>query len=293
MGKIKSIFTKKEASPSNNLITKYRKGFGSGFNVFLSENDDSTGMGLGIHRLQEDETVTVSTKNREVALTVFFGEGELLAEGRRVRFKRADWITEEPTVIHVPCNTELAIKAHSYCEVIETAVPNPQPFEIRLYEPAEIRSEWRGKGTLNEAATRIVRTAFDHRNSPQFARLVLGEVVTWPGRWSSYPPHWHEQPELYYYRFKMPQGYGHAEMGDEIFKVRDRDLLRITDCRGHAQVAAPGYFMYYLWVVRHLPGKPYTGFTYFPEHEWTTRAKNAPGTPAGFEVSDPMTNGPL
>ncbi len=41
----------------------------------------------------------------------------------------------------------------------------------------------------------------------------------------------------------------------------------------HAQVSAPGYGMYYLWMIRHLPGNPYTGFTFAPEHTWTLDPK--------------------
>jgi 5-deoxy-glucuronate isomerase len=26
--------------------------------------------------------------------------------------------------------------------------------------------------------------------------------------------------------------------------------------------------MYYLWMIRHLPGNPYTGFTFAEEHTW-------------------------
>ena len=36
----------------------------------------------------------------------------------------------------------------------------------------------------------------------------------------------------------------------------------------HAQVSAPGYGMYYIWVVRHLPGNRYTGFRFTEEHQW-------------------------
>jgi 5-deoxy-glucuronate isomerase len=97
----------------------------------------------------------------------------------------------------------------------------------------------------------------------------VGEVVSLPGRWSSYPPHHHAQPEIYYYRFDPPQGYGHAELGDEVFKVHQHDLLRITAGNDHAQAAAPGYHMYYLWAIRHLDGNPYTGFEYTETHKWT------------------------
>jgi 5-deoxy-glucuronate isomerase len=92
--------------------------------------------------------------------------------------------------------------------------------------------------------------------------------VTLPGGWSSYPPHHHRQPEIYHYRFTAPQGYGHAELGDQVFKVGNRDTLCIKPGLDHAQCAAPGYGMYYSWVIRHLPGDPYTVPEFTREHAW-------------------------
>jgi 5-deoxy-glucuronate isomerase len=42
----------------------------------------------------------------------------------------------------------------------------------------------------------------------------------------------------------------------------------------HSQVSAPGYAMYYLWIVRHLRGNPYTGFTFTEEHRWVLDPQN-------------------
>ena len=120
----------------------------------------------------------------------------------------------------------------------------------------------------------IVRTIFDGRNRPQ-AKLVLGEVVTFPGRWSSYPPHHHPQPEIYHYRFTDPRGYGHAELGDDVLKVQQHDTIKILDFNDHSQVAAPGYGMYYIWAIRHLDGDPYTVPEFTREHAWL----NAPQPP--------------
>ena len=92
--------------------------------------------------------------------------------------------------------------------------------------------------------------------------------MNYPGRWSSYPPHHHPQAEIYHYRFTLPQGYGHAELGDEVYQVRSYDTIKILDGVSHAQVSAPGYGMYYIWVVRHLPGNRYTGFRFTEEHQW-------------------------
>ena len=118
-----------------------------------------------------------------------------------------------------------------------------------------------------------MRLVFDRRTRPE-SKLVLGEVLNYPGRWSSYPPHHHAQPEIYHYRFTLPQGYGHAELGERVYKVRQHDTLRIPAGHDHAQVAAPGYGMYYLWIVRHLDGNPYKGFEHTPEHTWLLDPKS-------------------
>jgi len=153
-------------------------------------------------------------------------------------------------------------------------------FPSRLFEPREVDPEYRGRGLAQGACLRVVRTVFDARTRPE-SGLVLGEVVNYPGRWSSYPPHGHPQPEIYHYRFTLPQGYGHAELGDDVFKVHAYDTLRILDGKTHAQVAAPGYGMWYLWVVRHLRDAPYEGFATASEHAWILDPRSQGWEPRG------------
>jgi 5-deoxy-glucuronate isomerase len=119
------------------------------------------------------------------------------------------------------------------------------------------------------ACWRWVRTIFDDSISHPNAELVLGEVVNMPGRWSSYPPHHHPQPEIYHYRFSDPRGFGHAELGESVLRVRHGDTVKILDEQDHAQCAAPGYGMWYLWVIRHLPSERYTVPEFTTEHAWT------------------------
>ncbi|MBI4056620.1 MAG: 5-deoxy-glucuronate isomerase [Elusimicrobia bacterium] len=259
---------------TNPLVTLYRnKSFSWGYNPVINEKSDPTKIGIGVYRLKPGQKATVDTKGREVALVSLSGKGVFSFREKKFSFSRHDWEEEEPAVVHVSSETSLAIEAQEISEIILCAITNPKKFKSHAYYPSEIKREMRAQGTLSETATRIVRTVFDRQNAPEESLMVLGEVVNFPGRWSSYPPHHHIQPEVYFYRFKLKQGYGHGELGEEVFKVKDKDLLRITDERGHSQTSAPGYCMYYLWAVRHLPGKPYTGFTYFPEHKWTLEAK--------------------
>lgn len=252
--------------PTHHLQT-LRRGPSAGSNSILDRREDpETGLDFRILKILAGETATVCDPQAECAVLVVEGSGTLSAGGSTLRFSRASFVEESPWAAHVPRGDTIEIKADTDAEVAVVAADNPASFPARLFEPSVVENEHRGKGLLADAAYRIVRCVFDRRSAPPESRLVLGEVVTLPGRWSSYPPHHHPQPEIYYYRFSPPQGYGHGEVGEEVFMLRDHDLLRIPAGKDHAQVAAPGYHMYYLWAIRHLPGNPYEGFEYHPEH---------------------------
>jgi 5-deoxy-glucuronate isomerase len=120
---------------------------------------------------------------------------------------------------------------------------------------------------MNETSTRIVRTVFDYTNRPE-SNLVIGEVIGLPGRWSSYPPHHHPQPEIYHYRFLPEQGFGLTAIGDTPHIIKDKDTICIRDGEDHPQVTAPGYAMWYLWVIRHIEGNHYGVQTVADEHKW-------------------------
>jgi 5-deoxy-glucuronate isomerase len=201
------------------------------------------------------------------------GTAELEYAGQRATVQRGNIFDDAPTALHVPANLPVQIRSGSNeteWAVVRTA--NDRDFAARLFRPSELKPEYRGAGLVQNTCLRNVRLIFDRATRPE-SNLVLGEVVNYPGRWSSYPPHHHDQPEIYHYRFTAPTGYGHAELGDDVVKVREGDTVVIPPGRDHAQVSAPGYGMYYLWMIRHLPGNPYTGFTFAEEHAWTLDSK--------------------
>lgn len=183
--------------------------------------------------------------------------------------ERSSLFDENPTVLSVPASHQVRISALSDAEFYVMATANPVDFGPRLYFPGECFTEERGKGTMGETSTRIVRTTFDDRNA-KFSNLVLGEVVGVPGRWSSYPPHHHPQPEIYHYRFLPARGFGLTEIGGDAYMLTDRDTILIRDGRDHPQVTAPGYAMWYLWVIRHLDGNRYGAPEFNPDHLWVS-----------------------
>jgi 5-deoxy-glucuronate isomerase len=252
------------------MISRFRGGFGPGYTAITTAGaaGDETGISMGVLKLPAGASHT-ATLAQEAAFLLMEGRVSGRLGGAAFDLSRGSLFDDSPACLHAPAGTPIEIQAATAAEFTVYACENSAAFMPRVFRPGDVADERRGEGQVGGRCLRLVRTIFDGRNSPAEVRLVLGEVVTLPGGWSSYPPHHHPQPEIYHYRFTHPQGFGHAEHGDDVFKVRQYDTITIRAGHDHAQAAAPGYGMYYAWVIRHLPGRPYTVPEFAPEHAWT------------------------
>lgn len=261
------------------LRVRQDKPFKYGYNPIaaMDDTEDNTMMDFGILRLSKGQEETLLDENKETALLLIYGEVTLEWQGNKKTIERKSCFDEEPWVLHVSKGVEVKVTGISEnTEINVTKTTNERIFESKLYTPEECASEERGKGTLKETSTRIVRTVFDYSNA-DYSNLVLGEVINLPGKWSSYPPHHHPQPEIYFYRFNPENGYGFAQVGEDVLKVKNNDAVKILRDDSHPQTAAPGYAMYYIWVIRHLEGNPYKSPEYpvFEEEHLWVNDKNA------------------
>jgi 5-deoxy-glucuronate isomerase len=230
-------------------------------------------MDFGLCRQRKGNTEG-ATSSKESLWLLLQGRAELAFCGRRVRVSRRSFFSEGPVVLNFGGGEAVSIRSlSSNTEWAVIRATNPRMHGARLYLPDEAVAEDRGAGLAQDACRRLVRTVYDYSTRRDSA-FVVGEVINLPGRWSSYPPHHHAQPEIYHYRFSEPAGYGHAEVGADVYRVAEGDTTVIPGGFDHAQVSAPGYGMYYLWVVRHLPGKPYKGFGVTPAHRWLLDSAN-------------------
>jgi len=254
----------------NEHNSSHRGGFAVGLTQIVASDaaDNPARIGLAVLRLRAGESFEVQAP-AETAWLLMSGAVRGRAGDVAFEFKRTSLFDESASCVHVCAGTRVNFEASEASELTVYGCENSRQFAARVFMPSQVPNEARGRGQVDERALRYVRTIFDRNNSPAEVELVLGEVVTFPGGWSSYPPHHHPQHEIYHYRFTKPQGYGHAELGDSVLKVREFDTIRIPAGLDHAQCAAPGYGMYYSWVIRHLPERPYTVPEFTSEHAWT------------------------
>jgi len=252
------------------LIIRQKGPFGAGYTRItgIDDKEHNTMMDFGILKLLKGQE-ELDSEDKERAYLLINGEVKLEWEEQEKVIKRDSFLDEEPWCLHVPAGQGVRITGLSdEAEIAVTKTYNERRFSPMLYSPDECRVEEFGKGTaVGETSTRIVRTVFDY-STADYANLVVGEVINFPGKWSSYPPHYHPQPEIYFYKFYPEQGFGYSECGEDVFKVRNNDTAIITNQVTHSQVAAPGYAMYYIWVIRNLEDDPFDERIFVPEHKW-------------------------
>ncbi len=228
-------------------------------------------MTIRVKRLLKDERFTLCDGENETAFLLLSGEAVMRWNGDSRKVKRMSPFEKKPYCLHVPKETTVTIEAAADSEFIIQQTDNDIVFTPVFYMPEDCLYQEFGKGQWDGAGHRIVSTMFDLENAP-YSNMVMGEVYNLPGKWSSYPPHHHPQPEVYYYKFDRPEGFGACFLGDEVYKSVDGSFAAISGGHAHQQVAAPGFTMYYCWMIRHLDNDPWDKTRiYVDGYEWLSR----------------------
>ena len=179
-----------------------------------------------------------------------------------------------PTSLYLPANLTYHIEAQSDTEIAICTAPGAGGNQPRVISAEEVGLETRGHGTN----TRYVRNVLDNKADAE--SLLVVEVITPAGHWSSYPPHKHDRDaypdetfleETYYHRLSPPQGFAFQRVYtddrsiDEAIAVEDGDVVKVP--RGYHPVgAAHGYDLYYLNVMAG-PRRAWV-FANDPAHDW-------------------------
>lgn len=219
-------------------------------------------VGLKVIRLGTAEFYSGETGSDEVVLVLLSGKADLKTSqgdflnvgGRRTVFDGL------PFAVYLPPGTSFSLYANTPLEVaLGSAALGGQngglpTYPVRLIQPYEIEVEERGDGNASRQIFHVIKPEF------RAHKIMVVEVLTPSGNWSSYPPHKHDVhdppnevdlEEIYYYRidghggFAIQRVYTGDRRLDETLTVTDGDVVLVPEGY-HPVVAAHGYWVYYL-----------------------------------------------
>lgn len=216
-------------------------------------------VGFELYRLAAGRELRKATEGNEVCLVLVSGRARVEAAGRDFGLigQRLSPFEDKPHSVYVPPGSDWRIIAEGPVELAVCAAPAKGLHPARLIGPADVGGETRGKGTN----IRHVRNILP--DTAVAESLLVVEVITPGGHWSSYPPHKHDTDdppretyleETYYHRlargsgFALQRVYTDDRSLDETMAVGDRDLVLVP--KGYHPVGAPhGFDLYYLNVM--------------------------------------------
>jgi len=235
-------------------------------------------VGFALHRLAAGQGAQGRLEGTEAVLVVIEGRVAVDAAGRDwgvLGERLSVFERSAPHCLYLPPGSDWAVTAETDAEVALCRAPAEGRYPARRLGPEGITLTPRGKG---QNTRHINNIAMEERDVAE--RLLVTEVFTPDGNWSSYPSHRHDEDdfpgmtyleETYYHRINPGQGFGIQRVYtddrslDETMAVSDRDLVCVP--RGHHPCGVPyGYEMYYLNVMAGPLRK--WRFTADPDHAW-------------------------
>jgi 5-deoxy-glucuronate isomerase len=238
-------------------------------------------VGFALHRLAPGESAQGNTGDRETILVLVEGRATLAAAGQdfgEMGDRMSVFDQRPPHAVYVPGGQSWQATATTPLTLAICTAPAMGNHPARRIGPEGITLTPRGKGTNLRHIHAIAMEDRDVAGS-----LLVTEVYTPAGHWSSYPPHRHDEDdfprmtyleETYYHRLNPAQGFAFqrvfTEDGalDESMAVSDHDVVLVP--RGHHPCAAPhGYDLYYLNVMAG-PRRNWR-FQNHPDHDWIAK----------------------
>lgn len=213
-------------------------------------------MNIFVYKLKKGESQVFADSSQETAILLLKGNVLFEYDNDKVPAIRKELFGFLPTCLHFSKNVKVKVTANIDTEILVQKTHNDRDFATKIYLPKDVEIFTSCDKLWEDTARREVVTIFDHGNAP-YSNMVLGEIFVPQGRWFSYIPHSHPQPEVYYYRLQREEGFGACFIGEDAYTIKDGSCGAFPGGKTHSQVTAPGYPMYCCWMIRHLDNNPW------------------------------------
>ena len=242
--------------------------------LILSVTPESAGwdfISFQARRLRAGQEWSFNSDQNELAIILLSGTISVRStRGSWPGLARKDVWTSAATALYLPRETGFTVGADDDSEFAVTWVPTDEDHDPWLIQSQDVPVSIRGGDNVSRQINDLLPPG-----SPVH-RLVLVEVYTPSGNWSSYPPHKHDVhiedeaghliesdlEEVYFYKIDRPEGYAYQRVYtdensplhragypiDALIKVQNNCAVLIPEGY-HPVTSAPGYTTYYLNVL--------------------------------------------
>lgn len=241
------------------------------------ENASWNYVGFSSYDLTAGQTLTLEASDQERCLVMLSGIADVAVDNETftgVGERMSVFEKKAPHAIYTINGSSSTITATTDVELAVCEAPGMGNHKTRWIKPSDMSREVRGEGSNTRHVCNILP-----QDEPADSLLVV-EVITPSGNWSSYPPHKHDTDnipdesyleETYYHRLNPSQGFCFQRVFtdeldiDETMAVEDKCVVMVP--RGYHPVGVPhGYESYYLNVMAG-PNRIWI-FKNHPDHEW-------------------------
>ncbi|MFU0790182.1 MAG: 5-deoxy-glucuronate isomerase [Virgibacillus proomii] len=246
-------------------------------------NSDLTYVSFKLIQMDSGATYSEILKDKEVCIVALTGNASVRTGDQWFKDlgTRESVFEKKPTdSVYISNDSEFEISADRACKLALCYAPSTEKKPAQVIRAADNSVEHRGKYQNKRMVHNILPDNVDISNS-----LLVVEVYTEGGNFSSYPPHKHDSDHLpeesfleetYYHEIDPEQGfvfqrvYTDDRSLDETMSVEHGDVVSVP--KGYHPVGVPdGYTSYYLNVM--AGPKKIWKFHNDPDHEWILARK--------------------
>lgn len=197
---------------------------------------------------------------------------------------RPDVFTAVTDCLYLPIDSQVRISSIQGASIALPSARASRALPVTYQGAGQVSTELRGAGQCSRQVNGYAM------NQLPTDRLLVCEVLTPGGNWSSYPPHKHDEhtaqerelEEIYYFDvrpgpdgpgFAFHRTYGTAERPIELTEeVRAGDVVLTPHGYHGPSMAAPGYDLYYLNVMAGPADDGRWLVTDDPQHHWVRQS---------------------
>ena len=240
---------------------------------------------LRIANLEQGEQLTFETNDEEILVLPLSGSVEVTANHISYSLAGRESVFSSVTdYIYIPRSTTIILRCLKAGRFALPGAKSTKDLPVRYCPASEVNSGIRGAGVCSRQVNNYALG-----NKLETSHLLVTEVLTPSGNWSSYPPHKHDEhnenerilEEIYYFEIKSggptgeTPGFGIQRVYDSPKKkidicteVRSGDTVVVPHGYHGPSVAAPGHDMYYLNVMAGPAEDSVWMMTDDPVHTW-------------------------